>query len=143
MKTLTVSLLLLAVTLSTVAAEKKIVHPPEFPTGRPYSPGVQSGDTLYCSGQTGSDLKSGQYPDKFEDEVHNIFKRIRIILEAAGYGYPDVVDVKVFLADISLYSRMNAVYTQYFKKDRPARTTVAVAALPGNARIEITAVARK
>ena len=143
MKTLTVSLLLLIVTVSAVAAERKIIYPPEFPTGTPYSPGVRFGDTLYCSGQTGPDLKSGQYPDKFEDEVHNIFKRIRIILEAAGYGYSDVVDVKVFLADISLYSRMNAVYTQYFKKDRPARTTVAVAGLPGGARIEITAVARK
>ena len=143
MKTLTASLLLLVLTVSTFAAEKKIIHPPEFPTGRPYSPGVQFGDTLYCSGQTGPDLNSGQYPDKFEDEVHNIFKRIKIILEAAGYGYSDVVDVKVFLGDISLYGRMNAVYTEYFKKDRPARTTVAVAALPGNARIEITAVARK
>ncbi len=143
MKTLTVALLLLVLTVPTFAAEKKIIHPPQFPTGRPYSPGVQFGDTLHCSGQTGPDLKSGQYPDKFEDEVHNIFKRIRIILEAAGYGYSDVVDVKVFLADISLYARMNAVYTEYFKNDRPARTTVAVAALPGGARIEITAVARK
>ena len=143
MKNLTVSLLLLFVAVSTFAAEKKIIYPPEFPTGMPFSPGVQFGDTLYCAGQTGSDLKSGQYPDKFEGEVHNTFKRIGIILEAAGYRYSDVVDVKVFLTDISLFSRMNAVYTQYFKKDRPARTTVGVAGLAGNARIEITAVARK
>ena len=143
MKTLTASLLLLVVAVSTLAAEKKIISPPEFPTGRPYSPGVQFGDTLYCAGQTGSDLKTGQYPGKFEDEVHNTFKRIGIILEAAGYGYSDVVDVKVFLADISLFARMNAVYTRYFKKDRPARTTVGVAGLAGKAKIEITAVARK
>ena len=143
MKTLTLSLLLLVVAVSTLAAEKKIISPPEFPTGRPYSPGVQFGDTLYCAGQTGSDLNSGQYPGKFEDEVDNTFKRIGIILEAAGYGYSDVVDVKVFLTDISLFARMNAVYTRYFKKDRPARTTVGVAGLPGGARIEITAVARK
>ena len=143
MKNLTVALFLVVLTVPTFAAEKKIIHPPEFPAGRPYSPGVQFGDTLYCSGQTGPDLKSGQYPDKFEDEVHNTFKRIGIILEATGYRYSDVVDVKVFLTDISLFSRMNAVYTQYFKKDRPTRTTVGVASLAGKARIEITAVARK
>ena len=125
------------------AAEKKIIYPSQFREGMPFSPGVLVGDTLYCAGQTGSDLETGEYPEEFEEEVHQTFKRIGIILQAAGYDYSDAVDVKVYLTDISLFSRMNSVYTQYFNKDRPARTTVAIASLVGNARIEITFTARK
>ena len=125
------------------AADKKIIYPPEFREGMPFSPGVQVGDTLYCAGQTGSDLKTGEYPEEFEQEVHQTFKRIGIILKAAGYDYSDAVDVKVYLTDIATFREMNSVYTQYFKSDRPARTTVAVAGLVGKARIEITVTARK
>ncbi len=126
-----------------VAADKEIIYPTEFREGMPFSPGVQVGDTLYCAGQTGSDLETGDYPEEFEQEVHQTFKRIGIILKAAGYGYSDAVDVKVYLTDISTFQKMNSVYTQYFKEDRPARTTVAVASLVGKARIEITVTARK
>ncbi len=124
-------------------AEKKIIYPPDFRANMPFSPGVQFGDTLYCAGQTGSDLKTGEYPADFEQEVHQTFRRIGIILKAAGLDYSDAVDAKVYLTDISLFGQMNSVYTQYFKEDRPARTTVAVASLAGKARIEITVTARK
>ncbi len=127
----------------TAAAEKKIIYPPEFRANMPFSPGVQVDDTLYCAGQTGSDLKTGEYPEDFKQEVDQTFKRIGIILKAAGYEYSDAVDVKVYLTDIALFPEMNSVYTQYFKADRPARTTVAVASLVGKARIEITVTARK
>jgi 2-iminobutanoate/2-iminopropanoate deaminase len=139
---LLIPLLLAAATLAG-GANKKIIYPPEFRPDMPFSPGVLVGDTLYCAGQTGADLKTNEYPESFEDEVHQTFKRIELILKAAGYGFSDVVDVKVYLTDMSLFPRMNAVYTQYFQKDRPARTTVGVASLAGKARIEITVVARK
>ncbi len=138
-----VPLMLVASLSIAAAADKTIIYPPEFREGMPFSPGVLIGDTLYCAGQTGSDLKTGEYPAEFEQEVHQTFKRIGIILKAAGYDYSDAVDVKVYLTDISTFQEMNSVYTQYFKKDRPARTTVAVASLVGNARIEITVTARK
>lgn len=141
-KTIAITLLLMLAGLAT-AADKKIIYPPEFRPNMPFSPGVLVGDTLYCAGQTGSDLKTGEYPEKFEQEVQQTFRRIGIILKAAGYDYSDAVDVKVYLVDISLFSEMNSVYTQYFKKDRPARTTVAIAGLVGKARIEITVTARK
>ncbi len=129
--------------VSMLGAEKKIIYPPEFRADMPFSPGVLFGDTLYCAGQTGSDLKTGEYPEKFEDEVRQTFRRIGLILKAAGMNYSDAVDVKVFLTDISLFPAMNSVYTEHFKKDRPARTTTAIASLVGKARIEITVVARK
>ena len=137
------AILLIAFAGLASAAEKKIIYPPDFRPNMPFSPGVQVGDTLYCAGQTGSDLKTGEYPADFEQEVHQTFKRIGIILKAAGYDYSDAVDVKVYLTDISLFPKMNSVYTQYFKADRPARTTVAIASLVGKARIEITVTARK
>ena len=143
MSRLLAAALLIASATIGAAADKKIIYPPEFREGMPFSPGVQVGDTLYCAGQTGSDLKTGEYPEAFDEEVHQTFKRIGIILKAAGYDYSDAVDVKVYLTDISTFREMNSVYTQYFKNDRPARTTVAVASLVGKARIEITVIARK
>lgn len=137
------AVLMIALAGIAPAAEKKIIYPSDFRPNMPFSPGVMVDDTLYCAGQTGSDLKTGEYPEAFEDEVHQTFKRIGIILKAAGYDYSDAVDVKVYLTDISLFPQMNSVYTQYFKEDRPARTTVAVASLVGRARIEITVVARR
>lgn len=130
-----------ALTLS--AADKKIIYPEEFRPNMPFSPGVLVGDTLYLAGQTGGDLKTGENPADFEAEVHQTFKRIGIILKAAGMDYENAVDVKVYLTDIADFPKMNGVYTQYFKKDRPARTTVAIASLVGTARIEITVTARK
>ena len=140
-KLLSISLLLLAT--SGTGAERKIVYPAEFRPNMPFSPGVQVGDTLYCAGQTGSDLKTGEYPESFAEEVQQTFRRIGIILDAAGYEFSDVVDAKVYLTDISLFGEMNSVYTPYFKQHRPARTTVAVAGLVGSARIEITVIARR
>lgn len=135
--------LIVALAAVGYGAQKKIIYPPEFRPDMPFSPGVLVGDTLYCAGQTGADLKTNEYPESFEDEVHQTFKRIGIILKAANFDFSDVVEVTVYLTDMSLFPRMNAVYTQYFKKDRPARTTVGVASLVGKARIEITVVARK
>lgn len=143
MKKSVLLLLALLLTAGLAAAEKKIIYPPEFSPNMPFSPGVQFGDTLYCAGQTGSDLKTGEYPAEFEQEVDQTFQRIGIILKAAGYDFSDAVDVKVYLTDIDLFPKMNSVYTKYFKADRPARTTVAVASLVGKARIEITVTARK
>jgi 2-iminobutanoate/2-iminopropanoate deaminase len=137
--------LILAAPLLT-AADKKIIYPEEIKKVRPdmpFSPGVQIGTTLYVAGQTGGDIASGEYPQDFEEEVHATFKRIGMILKAAGYDFSDVVDAKVYLTDIATFPKMNSVYTQYFKSNRPARTTVGVASLVGKARIEITVVAAK
>src|SRR4051795_3853808 len=55
------------------AAPKKVVQPKEMPAGRPFSPGILANNTLYIAGQTGSDLKTGKYPESFEDEVKQTF----------------------------------------------------------------------
>ena len=122
---------------------KQVIQPKEFATGRPFSPGILAGGTLYVAGQTGSDLKTGKLPDEFEAEVRTTLDNIGIVLKEAKMDYSDVVSVQVYLTDMELFPRMNAVYTTYFKEPRPVRTTVGVAKLVGTARIEITVTAHK
>lgn len=141
MRGFTLTLALLAAL--PLAAEKKVIQPKEFPTGRPFSPGILVDGTLYVAGQVGQDLKTGQIPEDFEAEVRRTLDNVGLILKEGGMNFSDAVTVHVYLTDIGLFQRMNAVYTTYFKEPRPARTTVQVAKLVGTARIEITVTARK
>lgn len=129
--------------LVLLAADKQLVQPKEFPTGRPFSPGIIANGTLYVAGQIGQDLKTGKLPEAFEEEVKLTLDNIGIIMKEAGYDFKDAVSVNVYLTDIGLFPRMNEVYVKYFPEPRPVRTTVAVAKLVGTARIEITVTAWK
>jgi 2-iminobutanoate/2-iminopropanoate deaminase len=133
----------LALLPATLAAERKVIHPKEFKKGTPFSPAVLVNGTLYVSGLVGQDLKTGKAPEEFEAEVKQCLENIGIILREAGMSYDDVVAVQVYLTDMSLFPRMNSVYTTYFKEPRPTRTTVGVTQLAGPFRIEITVTARK
>ena len=135
-------LLSLVLAVSLAAAQRKVIQPKDFPTGRPFSPGILVDGTLYAAGQTGSDPKTGKLPEDFEAEVKQALENVGAILKEAGMGYENVVSVQVYLTDMELFQRMNAVYTTYFKEPRPARTTVGVAKLVGTARIEITVTAK-
>jgi 2-iminobutanoate/2-iminopropanoate deaminase len=140
----TLCIALLAACSTVAFAEKKLIHPKEFPQGRPFSPGVLVDGTLYVAGQVGNDLKSGQRPEVFEDEVKTCIENIGIILKAGGMEYKDVVSVNVYLTDMDLFQKMNGVFVKYFDKEpKPVRTTVGVSKLVGTSRIEITVTARK
>jgi 2-iminobutanoate/2-iminopropanoate deaminase len=123
--------------------KKKVVTPKDYPAGKPFSAGLLVGDTLYVSGSTGADVETGKVPEKFEDEVQLCFDNIGAILKAGGYDFSDAVSVQVYLTDMSMFSRMNAVYTKNFPEPRPTRTTVGVTALAGGAHMEVTVTARK
>ena len=125
------------------AAEKKLVHPKEFAKGRPFSPGLLVGNTLYIAGQTGQDLKNGAIPDDFEAEVKQTLDNIGLVLKEAGMSFDNAVSVNVYLTDMELFQRMNKIYVPYFSDPKPVRTTVGVAKLVGKARIEITLTAAK
>jgi len=141
MRILFLSLMLVALPL---AAQKKVIAPPEFPKGAPYSPGILSGGTLYISGQVGQDLKTKEIPSDFEAEVKTLLSNIGIVLKAAGMDYKDVVAVQVYLTDMDLFPKMNSVYTTFFPDPRPARTTVGVTKLAAaGAHIEVTVTAHK
>jgi 2-iminobutanoate/2-iminopropanoate deaminase len=137
---------LVALVLASLAlsgASKKLIHPKEFPKGRPFSPGIQVGNTLWVAGQIGQDLATGKIPEKFEDEVARTLDNIGLVLKEAGYTFDDVVSVNVYLTDMDLFQRMNAVYITYFKEPRPVRTTVGTPRLAGPAKVEITVTASK
>src|SRR5215467_12910153 len=130
--------------LAQNGGKKKVVVPAGGRIGPNFSPGIQVGDTLYVSGQTGTDPATQKVPENFEAEVKQCLDNIGAILKAGGYDYSDAVSVQVYLTDMDLFQRMNAVYTQTFKEPRPTRTTVGVTKLAAaGARIEITVTARK
>ena len=134
---------LLVLTLPALAAKKAIV-PPEIPASPNFSQAILADGTLYVSGTIGQDLKTKQVPSDFETEVKTALDNIGIILKAAGMTYKDVVSVQVYLTDMDLFPRMNAVYTTVFPEPRPARTTVGVTKLANTAaHIEITVTAHK
>ena len=143
MRTILLSLVLAAsLAAAPKTARKQVIQPKDFPTGRPFSPGILVDGTLYVAGQIGTDLKTGKLPDDFEAEVKQALENAGAVLKEAGMGYQDVVDIQVYLTDMDLFQRMNGVYTTYFKEPRPARTTVGVSRLAGGAHIEITVTAR-
>src|SRR5579864_6220835 len=117
MHKLTVLFLTLALGVSSLAATKKqVIQPKGFATGRPFSPGILIDGTLYVAGQTGSDLQTGKIPDEFEAEVKTALDNIGLVLKEAGMTFDNAVAVQVYLTDMELFARMNAVYTTYFKE---------------------------
>ena len=125
------------------AAERKLIQPEGYNRGLPFTPGILIDGTLYISGFSGEDPKTGEVPRAFEAEVKQALDKIGVILAATGMHYEDVVSVQVYLTDMKLFERMNAVYRTYFREPRPTRTIVGIAKLIGPSRIEITATARK
>ena len=121
------------------------VHAPQAPAAvGPYSHAVVAGDLLYLSGQTPIDPATGALVDgDVETQTRRVFANLAAVLSAAGLGLDDVVKCNVYLVDMADFATMNAAYAQAFTEPFPARTTVAVAALPLGARVEIEAVAQR
>ena len=111
----------------------------------PYSPAVRAGDYIFVSGQISVDPITNQ--TKLGDigaETRQVLENIRINLEGCGSSLADVVKTTVFLTDVQDFAAMNAVYAEVFGDSKPARTTIAVAALPlPGAKVEIEAIAYK
>lgn len=114
-------------------------------TGTPngiFSPAIVAGDLVFTSGQIGIDAKAGQLVEGgFEAQLEQVFRNLTTVLEASGSSIDHVVKATVFLADMNDYNKLNELYPKHFKGDPPARTTVQVARLPRDARIEIEVVA--
>lgn len=108
----------------------------------PYAQAIRTGNLLYCSGQT--PLEPGSMTIEatdIEGQTRRVLKNLEIVLQAAGLTLSDVVKTNVFLTDMDLFSKMNAVYAEIFGDHRPSRSTVAVKGLPYNALVEIECIA--
>jgi 2-iminobutanoate/2-iminopropanoate deaminase len=119
------------------------VAAPELPLapGAPYSQGVMAGDLLYVSGNVGTDPATGKPPAAFGDAARQSLTNLGSILKAAGLGWEDVLKVNVYVTDIKRYEEFNALYTKALPAPYPARTFLAVAALPIGGQVEVEAVA--
>ncbi|HHM21444.1 MAG TPA: RidA family protein [Bacteroidetes bacterium] len=123
---------------------KKIITTENAPGAiGPYNQAVVHNGILYASGQIAIDPATGQLVQgNIEEETHRVLQNVGGILQAAGCTYKDVLKVSVFVKDMNLYTRINAVYAEYFQPDwAPARELVEVANLPKFVNIEISVLA--
>lgn len=124
---------------------KRIVHTPRAaPPIGPYNQAVVVGSLVYTSGQIPVDPVTGQVvPGDIKAQTEAVLKNVQAILEAAGSGLDRVVKTTVFLKDMGEFAAMNEVYASFFadRSKAPARSTVEVARLPKDVKVEIEAVA--
>lgn len=108
-----------------------------------YSQAVSCGNELYCSGQIALDPQTGELVDGDAGaQAERVIENLGAVLCAAGYEFANVVKTTIFLVDMNDFASVNEVYEKYFGLTKPARSTVAVAALPRGARVEIDCIAR-
>jgi 2-iminobutanoate/2-iminopropanoate deaminase len=124
---------------------KKVIETRHAPAAiGPYSQAIETGDTIFLSGQIGLDPKKGSLvTGGIEHETRQVLDNIREVLRAAGLGFGDVVKTTIFLISLADFEIVNGVYGQHFTEEFPARSTVQVAALPRGARIEIEVIAKR
>lgn len=108
----------------------------------PYSQAVKTGNFLFLSGMLPIDPATGEFvPGEASEQTEQIFKNIGALLSEAGLGLKNVVKTTVFLADMADFAAMNEVYARHFSEPYPARSAMAVKALPKNALVEIEVIA--
>jgi 2-iminobutanoate/2-iminopropanoate deaminase len=110
--------------------------PPPVAAG-PYRPVVRAGDWIVCSGQLGA--RAGELVDGVGAQLRQAVANLESVLASEGASLADVVKTTVFLTDMADFDEMNGIYLDCFAEPRPARSAIAVVALPRGARIEIEA----
>ncbi|MGB8518748.1 MAG: Rid family detoxifying hydrolase, partial [Candidatus Tumulicola sp.] len=109
----------------------------------PFSQAIEVGGFLYFSGQVGQDPATGKVVEGgIVAETERVFQNLSAVLKAAGRSFDHVARAGVYLTSISDFGAMNGVYAKHFRQPFPARTTIAVAALPLGACVEIDLVVK-
>ncbi|MHC4107512.1 MAG: Rid family hydrolase [Planctomycetota bacterium] len=129
--------LLLTICLGACQAPLPLLHVPAPNPLGPYSGAVDAGDLLFVSGKIGT--RGGS----FEQEALTAIQAVQAQLVLSGLTLADVVSVTVYLTDLDSYGEFNRIYAAHFTEPFPARAVVEVARLPGDARVEIQAIAAK
>ena len=115
-----------------------IASPELAPPVGPFSQAIEVGGFIYFSGQVGQDPATGKVVEGgIAAETERVFQNLSAVLKAAGKSFDDVVRAGVFLTSMSDFVALNGVYAKHFSQPFPARTTIAVAALPLGACVEI------
>ena len=118
------------------------VYTPNAPAALgPYYQAVDTGSTVYCSGQLGLDPATGNLADGVQAQTHQALKNLQAVLNEAGLSLDNVVKTTVFVQDLADFGTVNEIYGTYFHGGFPARSCVQIAALPKNALVEIECIA--
>ncbi len=108
----------------------------------PYSQAVKFGNILFCSGQIPLDPSSGEIvAGDVSAQTEQVMSNIAAVLSVSGAGFDDVVKTTIYLVDMGDFASVNEVYGKCFQNHKPARSTVAVKALPRGALVEIEVIA--
>jgi len=107
-----------------------------------YSQAVKVGQTVYLSGQIPLDPATMEVvgADDVNQQIHQVFKNLRAVAEAAGGSLQDIVKLNIYLIDLECYADLNTIMAEYFEAPFPARAAVAVAALPKGVAVEMDGV---
>lgn len=124
---------------------KKVVYTDKAPEAiGPYSQAVIDPKTglIFTSGQIAIDPATGELIDgDVEDQARRVFDNLKSVLQAAGCGFENVLKATVFLKDMGDFTKVNAIYSEIFRGDFPARSAVEAARLPKDVLVEIELIA--
>ncbi|MFC4713848.1 RidA family protein [Planococcus dechangensis] len=108
----------------------------------PYSQGVISGEMFYSSGQIPLKPDGELAQGGIAEQTHQVFANLQAVLEEAGSSLAQVIKTTVFIKDMNDFAELNSIYASYFGDHKPARSTVEVARLPKDVKVEIEVIAK-
>ncbi|TWT02167.1 RidA family protein [Planococcus sp. CPCC 101016] len=108
----------------------------------PYSQGVVSGGILYSSGQIPLTASGELVEGSISEQTHQVFSNLKAVLAEAGSSLSEVIKTTVFIKDMNDFAELNEIYAAYFGDHKPARSTVEVARLPKDVKVEIEVIAK-
>lgn len=108
----------------------------------PYSQGVIAGDMFYSSGQIPLKADGELVQGGISEQTHQVFQNLQAVLEEAGSSLGHVIKTTVFIKDMNDFAELNSIYASYFGDHKPARSTVEVARLPKDVKVEIEVIAK-
>jgi reactive intermediate/imine deaminase len=124
------------------AMTRKTIHTPKAPKAiGPYSQAIAAGGAVYLSGQIGLDPESGELvKGGIESEARRVFTNLAAVAEASGASLAAAVKVTIYLVDFGHFAVVNGIMQEFFREPYPARVTIAAAALPRGAAIEVDCI---
>lgn len=121
---------------------RTVLHTEHAPAAiGPYSQGIMTEAFIFASGQIPVDPTTGNMPEDVAEQTKQVMENVKAVLRAAEADLSQIVKTTIFLTDIEDFKVVNEVYASYFTEAPPARSTVAVAALPLQAKVEIEVIA--
>ena len=105
-----------------------------------YSQAIDTGNTIYLSGQVPLDPNTMELVEGDEEQIRQVFKNIQAVCNAAGVSLDDIVKLNVYLSDLSVFAKVNEVMNELFSEPYPARAAIQVAKLPLDSLIEVEGI---